>query len=274
MLDRMREIEMNREKKKAILAVSFGTSYSDTRRKTIDKIEQDIRMEYPDIPLYRGWTSGHILKKVRERDGVRFDSVPEAMERMEKEGVQVVVVQPTHVMKGIENERMTEDILKYEDRFDKIVFGNPLLSGHEDRKNTAKAVLTEFDGVHPEEALVLMGHGTSHQANEVYAALGEIFRQRRYNNVFVGTVEGSPLFSDILKLVKKGNYKKVHLAPLMLVAGDHAVNDMSGEDESSWKNQLEAEGFEVECHLKGLGEYPDIRRIFIEHLRDALSVAG
>lgn len=256
--------------KKAILVVSFGTSYAETRKKTIDKVEQEIREAYPDIPVFRAWTSRMILKKLRVRDGIHFDNVDEAMERMAKEQIREVIVQPTHVMNGIENDCMTADIVKYKNRFDKIVFGQPLLTSIEDSMDTVDAVMKGFGEVPEDEALVFMGHGTPHHANAVYAALDYVFKNRDYDNVFVGTVEGYPELPDVMKMVKKGDYRKVHLAPFMLVAGDHAANDMSGDDKGSWKSCFEAEGYEVECHLKGLGEYAGIRRIFLKHLQEAM----
>lgn len=256
--------------KKAVLAVSFGTSYAETREKTIDKIEQEMREAYPQFPVYRAWTSRKILRKLMTRDEIHFDYVCEAMERMAKDGIREVIVQPTHVMNGIENDGMVEDVLKYADRFDKIVFGKPLLTSIQDSIDVVEAVMEEFGKLPEKEALVFMGHGTPHHANAVYAALDYIFKNHDYDHVFVGTVEGYPELLDVMKMVKKGNFRKVHLAPLMLVAGDHAVNDMSGEEKSSWKNCFEAEGYEVECHLKGLGEYSGIRRIFLRHLSEAV----
>lgn len=257
--------------KKAILVVSFGTSYAETRKKTIDRIEREICEAYPDIPVFRAWTSRMILKKLKMRDGIHFDNVDEAMERMEENHIREVIVQPTHVMNGIENDVMIEDVLKYRDRFDKIVFGQPLLTSIQDSMDVAEAVMAEFSNLSRDEALVFMGHGTPHHANAVYAALDDIFKNRHYDNVFVGTVEGYPELLDVMKMVKKGDYRKVHLAPLMLVAGDHAAKDMSGDGKESWKSCFEAEGYDVECHLKGLGEYPGIRKIFLKHLENAVN---
>ena len=129
--------------------------------------------------------------------------------------------------------------------------------------------MKEFGGLVKDEALVLMGHGTPHHANTVYAALDYMFKDQGYNNVFVGTVEGYPKLSNVIKLIKERSFKKIHLAPLMFVAGDHALNDMSGE-EDSWKACFETEGYSVECHLKGLGEYEGIRRIILRHLKTAM----
>lgn len=262
------------KEKRAILVVSFGTSYAETREKTIDRMEQEICEAYPDIPVFRAWTSKIILKKLKERDGICFDNVDEAMERIAEYQIREVIVQPTHVINGIENDRMTADIMKYKNRFDKIVFGQPLLTSIQDSMDTVDAVMEGFGQMPDDEALIFMGHGTPYHANAVYAALDYIFKNRDYDHVFVGAVEGYPELPDVMKMVKKGQYRKVHLAPLMLVAGDHAANDMSGDGGESWKSCFEREGYEVECHLKGLGEYPGIRRIFLKHLENTLNGAG
>ncbi len=267
----MKTIKDKYDEKRAILVVSFGTSYAETRERTIDRIEREICEAYPDIPVFRAWTSKMILKKLKVQDGIHFDNVDEAMERIAEKRIREVIVQPTHVMNGIENDRMTADVMKYKDRFDKIVFGRPLLTSIQDSMDTVDAVMGGFEELPDDEALVFMGHGTPHHANAVYAALDYIFKNRDYDNVFVGTVEGYPELPDVMKMVKKGEYKKIHLAPLMLVAGDHAANDMSGDDGESWKSCFEREGYEVECHLKGLGEYPGIRRIFLKHLENAFN---
>ena len=256
---------------KALLVVSFGTSVNETREKTIDRIEADIKKAFPEYVLYRAWTSGRIIRKLQERDGVRIDTVTEAMERMLADGVTEVVVQPTHVIDGIENDRMKEDVLAFEGRFASIRFGEPLLASEEDSDAVIRAVMEEYKDLASSDALVLMGHGTEHHVNAVYTALDSRFKELGYANVFLGTVEASPSLNTLLVQVRTYKARHVTLAPFMVVAGDHALNDMSGEDSDSWKNRFEAEGFEVSCVLKGLGEYKNIRRLYIKHIRDALS---
>lgn len=258
------------DSKKAILVVSFGTSYAETREKTIYKIEQEICESYPNHPVYRAWTSRMIIKKLKERDGIHIDNVCEAMERMVNDGIREAAVLPTHIMGGIENDRMTADILKYEDQFEKIVIGAPLLSCDQDIVHSAEAVMDEFGKLQPDEALIFMGHGTSHQANEVYVRFEDALKKCGHENVFVGTVEGFPTLDDMIEKMREKNFRKIHLAPLMLVAGDHAVNDMSGDEKQSWKSCFEEEGYKVECHLKGLGEYSGVRKIFLMHLQEAM----
>ena len=162
---------MNAASKKAILIVSFGTSYENTRKRTIDAIERDIADAFPACPAYRAWTSKMIIAKLKKRDGIIIHTVKEAMEQMLLDGITDVIVQPTHVINGIENDQMKEDALSFRDRFSSIVFGNPLLTTEEDNQAVVQAVAGEFQDMDQETALVLMGHGTEHYANSVYAAL-------------------------------------------------------------------------------------------------------
>lgn len=259
--------------KKGLLVVSFGTSVNETREKTIDAIEADLQAAFPDFILYRAWTSGMIIRKLEKRDGVRIDTVSEAVERMIADGVRQVVVQPTHVINGFENDQMIEDVRKFEDRLDRLRFGAPLLTSEEDSGAVIQAVMEEFADLPGEEALVFMGHGTTHYANSVYAALDDKFKDLGYSNVFLGTVEAYPSMETLMKLVRAHGARKVTLAPFMVVAGDHALHDMSGEDEDSWRSRFEAAGFQVNCILKGLGEYKGIRDLYIRHAGDAISSA-
>lgn len=257
------------QEKKAILAVSFGTTHQDTREKTIDVIERDLGERFPEYTVYHAWTSKMILKKLKERDGLVIPTVTEAMEQMAADGVTHLIVQPTHIINGIENDGMKEDVLRFQDRFAAISFGTPLLTTEEDNAKVIRAVMDEFPGLHKNEALVFMGHGTTHYANAVYAALDYTFKDMGYENVFMGTVEAYPSMETILKMVKEYGPEKVILAPFMIVAGDHAKNDMASDNPDSWRRQFEAEGFCVECVIRGLGEYKGIREILLEHVAEA-----
>ena len=209
-----------------------------------------------------------IIKKIWNRDGVKIFNVKEAMEQMKADGITNVLVQPTHVINGIENDLMQEDVKAYADAFESISFGTPLLTTEEDNIRVAKAVAEDLQPG-KENALVLMGHGTSHYANSVYAALDYRFKDMGYDNIFLGTVEAYPSLVSLMKQVHAYHPKKVILAPFMIVAGDHAKNDLSSEEEDSWRSQFEKEGFQVECLLKGLGENETIRQIFIDHIEEA-----
>ena len=261
---------MNPDTKKAILVVSFGTSHEDTRKVTIDAIEHDIGEAYPDCAIYRAWTSKMILAKLKKRDNVHINNVKEAMEQMVKDGITDVIVQPTHVINGIENDLMQEDALSYQEYFKSIRFGAPLLTSESDSDRVISTIADEFSYLEGGEALVLMGHGTTHFSNAIYAALDYAFKDKGHPNIFLATVEAYPSMASLLPMLKAYGPKKITLAPFMIVAGDHAKNDMDGDDPSSWKSQLEAQGYETVSVLKGLGEYEGIRHLFVEHVKDAI----
>lgn len=258
------------QSKKAILVVSFGTSYHETREKNIDAIEQAIARAFPEYKVYRAWTSKMIMKKLLKRDGIKINNVTEAMDQMAADGITDVIVQPTHVINGIENDLMIQDALSRRAHFHSIRFGAPLLTSTLDNETLVSIISNEFSDLKDDEALVLMGHGTTHYANSIYAAMDYTFKDMGHPNIFLGTVEAYPSMETLLKMVKELNPTRIVLSPFMIVAGDHATNDMAGEDPDSWKCQFEKAGFTVDCVLKGLGEYPEIHRLFIKHIQDAI----
>ncbi len=257
--------------KKAILVVSFGTSYNDTRAVTIEAIENDIAAAFPNYDVKRAFTSQMIINKLEKRDGLKIDNVAEAMDRLVSEGYGTVICQPTHVMNGSEYDDMVAEISPYADKFAELKFGAPLLSSAEDYAKLTAALKESMPKLENGEALVFMGHGTTHPANSAYAALAYQFQLEGINNMFVGTVENFPDLDTVMKQVKAYAPKKVYLTPLMVVAGDHANNDMAGDEESSWKTVFKAEGFEVEPILKGLGEYPNVRALYVAHVGEAIN---
>lgn len=254
--------------KKAILVVSFGTSYLDTLEKTIAVIEKEIAQEFPEYTVYRAFTSQMILNKLKKQNGLHFRNVKEAMEQMREDGILSVVVQPTHVINGIEYDAMMQDLSGYEKDFKSIQVGKPLLSSAEDYKRAVHAVMESVE-LEENEALILMGHGTEHHANSAYPTLEYTFHLLGYHQVLVGTVEGFPELGDVLARMEIAGLKKVTLMPFMVVAGDHANNDMAGEDDS-WKQVMKDAGYEVRAVLRGLGENPGIRSMFIQHVREAM----
>lgn len=256
--------------KKAILVVSFGTSYNDTRGATIGATEKAIANAYPDYEIRRAFTSQIIINKLLQRDGLAIDNVTQAMERLVADGVGTLIVQPTHIMNGNEYDDTVAEVAPFVDRFNTLLWGAPLLSATEDYTKLVEIVTAEYAPA-KDTALVLMGHGTHHFANAAYAALDYHFKANGHANVFVGAVEGYPEVETVLEMVKGGDYGKVTMAPLMIVAGDHAVNDMAGDDEDSWKTIFEAAGYKVECVLRGLGEYPEIHQMYVDHIAAALA---
>lgn len=177
---------------------------------------------FPAYSLYRAWTSKMIIKKVNSRDGVHIYTVKEAMEQMLQDGITDVLIQPTHVINGIENDLMKEDALAFQEQFHSISFGDPLLTSEQDNLAVIDAITSEFKDLTKDEVLVLMGHGTTHYANAIYAALDYTFKDKGYQNIFLGTVEAYPTMESLLKMVHAYQPKKVVLAPFMIVAGDHA----------------------------------------------------
>ncbi|MCC8101072.1 MAG: sirohydrochlorin cobaltochelatase [Clostridiales bacterium] len=257
---------------KGILVVSFGTSYEETRKKTIDQIEASMRQEYPTWRVYRAWTSGMIRRKIKMRDGIDIPDVEEALIQMAADGMADVVVQPTHVINGIENDQMLESVRKCGHLFSRISVGKPLLTTQEDNVRIVRVIAQELR-IAEDEALVLMGHGTEHYANSIYAALDYQFKDMGYSNIFMGTVEAYPALDSLMRRVQEQQFREVVLAPFMIVAGDHAENDLAGSDADSWKSRFESAGFEVRCVLKGLGEYAGVREMFLDHVRDAMDAA-
>lgn len=254
-----------------LLVLSFGTSFNDSRRLTIGAIESDLDEAFPDFSVRRGFTANIIIDHVQKRDGILIDDVNAALERAVNNNVKNLVVQPTHLMHGLEYDELTEQVGEYADAFDKVVFGEPLLSSDDDFARVEKAI-TEWTAEYDdgETAICFMGHGTEAESNEVYQKMQDLLTADGYENYFVGTVEAAPTLDDVLAKVQAGNYKRVILEPLMVVAGDHANNDMAGDDEDTWKTTFENAGYEVTCLLRGLGENEAIRQIYIDHAQAAI----
>ena len=258
---------------KEILVVSFGTSYNDSRELTIGGIEGAIAKAFPDYTVARAFTADTIIKILKERDNISVDNVDEALTRAASNGVKTLVVQPTHLMDGFEYTDLQKTLSKYEGKFSKVVLSTPLLTTDEDFSRVADAITAKtkkFDD--GKTAIVFMGHGTEAESNGVYAKMQDVLASKGYANYYVGTVEAKPSVEDLLASVKaKGSYKKVVLLPLMVVAGDHANNDMAGDEDDSWKSVFKAAGFEVECVLEGLGQDSAIQQIYVDHVKKAIS---
>ncbi len=254
-----------------LLVVSFGTSYNDSRRLTIGAIEDAVEKAFPDFAVRRGFTSQIIIDHVKSRDNVAIDNVGEALDRAEKNGVKNLVIQPTHLMNGLEYTDLVNEAAEYSDAFDKVAIGKPLLTTEDDFRAVMKAV-TEATAQYDdgETAICFMGHGTEAESNQVYAKMQDMLTEAGYKNYYVGTVEAAPSLDDILAAVEEGSYKKVVLEPLMIVAGDHANNDMAGDEEGSWKTAFEDAGYEVTCLVNGLGQLEAIQQLFVEHAQAAV----
>ena len=257
---------------KELMVVSFGTSFNDSRRLTVGAIEKALEENISDFSVRRAFTSQIIIDHVKKRDEVTIDNVKEALDRAVDNGVKELVVQPTHLMNGLEYHDLEEEVAGYADSFEKISIGNPLLTTEEDFDKVMKAIVEatkEFDD--GETAICFMGHGTEAESNAIYEKMQKKLTEAGYEHYYVGTVEASPSVEDVLAEVKKGDYKKVVLRPLMIVAGDHANNDMAGDEEDSWKSIFEAEGYEVKCVVEGLGQLEEIQKLFVEHAKEAVA---
>ena len=271
-----------------ILVVSFGTSFNDSRAEDIGGVEKALQAAYPDWSVRRAFTAQIIINHVQARDDEKIDNMDQALERAVDNGVKNLVVQPTHLMHGAEYDELTEAVENYKDKFESVKIAEPLLGEvgadetaiNEDKAAVAEAITAEavktagFDSldVAKEEgtAFVFMGHGTSHTAKISYSQMQTQMEQLGYENVFIGTVEGEPedtACEAVIEKLKNAGYKKVILRPLMVVAGDHANNDMAGDDDDSWKSQFEASGVfdSIDTQIAGLGEIDAIQQLYVAH---------
>ena len=260
--------------KPVILVVSFGTSYNDSRHITIGAIEDAIRETYPDYDVRRAFTAQIIIDKLAERDGIVIDNFEQAMDKLVEEGVQKVVVQPTHLMAGYEYTDVLNSLQQnYADKFDAIVLGDPLLTSDEDYNEVVEAICDATaaydDG---QTAICFMGHGTEADSNDDYTHLQQVLTDAGHTSYFVGTVEATPTFDDVVAAAQAAGFTRAVLRPLMVVAGDHANNDMADtEDPDSFASKFIAAGFEVECVVEGLGQLVAIDDIYVRHVADAIA---
>ncbi|HBH3166896.1 TPA: cobalt-factor II C(20)-methyltransferase [Clostridioides difficile] len=250
--------------KKALLVVSFGTSYHETREKTIDICEDKIKNSLKSHDFFRAYTSNMIINKIKKRDGIEIDNPIQALDKIYEQGYDEVIIQTLHIICGEEFNKLKEQVDGYSSKFKKIVLGRPLLTHIEDYQEAVEAIKHQIPHMESNEAVVFMGHGTLHESHSAYPALEYMLRDNGIN-AYVGTVEGYPEIEHVIRRLKEGNIKTVNLMPFMLVAGDHAINDMAGDEADSWKTILEENGFNVRVHLKGLGENSYIQDKFVRH---------
>ena len=276
-----------------LLVVSFGTSFNASRAADIKGIEDALQAAYPDWSVRRAFTAQIIINHVQARDGEKIDNMQQAMDRAVANGVKNLVVQPTHLMHGAEYDEMMEMIDSYRDKFESVAVAEPLLGEvgadaaviNSDKEAVAKAITAAavkdagFDSLDAaaaeKTAFVFMGHGTSHTAKVSYSQMQTTMQTLGYDNVFIGTVEGEPeetACENVIEAVKAAGYTKVVLRPLMVVAGDHANNDMAGADDDSWLSQFKASGAfeEVDTQIAGLGKISDIQQLYIAHTKAAI----
>ena len=274
-----------------LLVVSFGTSFNDSRVADIKGIEDALQAAYPDWSVRRAFTAQIIINHIQARDGEKIDNMTQALDRAVANGVKNLVVQPTHLMHGAEYDEMCEAIEAYKDQFESVSIAEPMLGEvgsdatviNADKEAVAKAITAAavseagFESLEAAKdagtAFVFMGHGTAHVAKVTYSQMQTQMQNLGYENVFIGTVEGEPeetACEAVIEAVKAAGYTNVVLRPLMVVAGDHANNDMAGSEEDSWKTMFEAAGFTVDCQIHGLGEIADVQALYIAHTQAAI----
>ena len=257
--------------RKALLVISFGTSHKETREATIGAIEKDLMDAFPGRKFYHAYTSRHILKKIYTNEGIEIDDPEEALQRIAAEGITDVLIQPTLMTGGAEYEKLRLEAVKYRDRFETLLFGEPVLAGEEDIYLLAAALEKIFVDIKEEDLLAFMGHGGEALVFNPYVLLDECFRKDGCPNFCVGTAEAEPGFAPVLERVKSRSPKRVILIPLMIAAGAHALKDLTGS-EGSWEYRLRKEGYETKAILKGLGEYPEFRNILVQHAKKAVEL--
>ena len=247
---------------KAILVTSFGTSHKDTREKSLDVIENRVKETYGKEKVERAYTSGIIRRIIEKREGIHIYDQKEGLETLKNKGYNEIITMSLHILGGIEYSKLdssygkvTEPLLKTDEDYVKIVNNE------------------EFNNLEGNDAIVFMGHGTESAADSAYHKLQEEYIKAGKNNIFVATVEGEVTIEDIIEKLKMGDYKKILLKPFMIVAGDHAKNDMASDDEDSWKTMLKNEGYEVTTLLKGMGEYEFVQEMFMDKLKDIYYLA-
>ncbi len=263
---------------KGLLVVSFGTLHQETCDRTIGPIEGDLAKAFPERQFYSAWTSEFIIRKLKETRGIQRDTVEASLARMENDGITDLLVQPTHLIDGYENQRLADVLREHADQFEIIRVGRPILDSAEDAQELSEVIARDIysknvaDGA---TAVILMGHGSTtggRDANAAYTSLQERLIGLGLPEIVVGTVEGNPTLDDAVKILKEhcgDKIRKAILTPLMIVAGNHAVKDMDGDQEDSWKNILAGEGYEVTSLIKGLGEYWGVRNMMILHAVNA-----
>lgn len=256
--------------KQGILIVSFGTTFRETREKNIDQITETVRVLYPDALVKEAFSSRIVRKILEERDGIRVPDTKMALEEMKREGVTDVTVLPTHIIDGIENNRMKQMVRESRKLFARIKIAGALLEKEEDYERMARVYWNCIEQEAGEDPVILMGHGSAHQADESYQKMELALRSYSGKKIYIATVEGAITIEDVIarmnpEVAQKG---RILLTPFMLVAGDHANHDMAGEQDS-FASRLREEGYQPQCLLKGLGEYEGIREIYISHLQEA-----
>ena len=254
-----------------LLIISVGTSAPEIRRLTIGAIEATMEKAFPEYAVRRGFTNQTIIGRIKHREGISIDNAGEALARAAANGVRNLVIQPTHMMDGVEYRKVVTEAAKYQNSFSSLSIGAPLLTSDEDFRSVADALVSSTAAYNDgETAICFMGHGTEAASNEVYARMQKLLWDSGWAHYFIGTMEAAPTGEDVLAMVKSGNYSRVLLQPMMIVAGGHVNHHMAGEEAGSWKQIFQNAGYEVVCQVRGLGELEAIQNLLINHARAAM----
>lgn len=256
-----------------ILAVSFGTTYKEARELSLGAIEKEFYSMFPCFAVYNAYTSSIVKKRIQEKEGIFIPDVLQALQKMYEDGIENVYIQPTHIIPGEEYNKIFDMANQYKGKFNIIKVSAPLLSSYNDFEAVADilACYYGFSSTGGGKAVVLMGHGSGHDANKCYGQFQDVLTRKGFADVFVSTVEGTPAFDDLLNELYKYTYKDITLIPFMVTAGDHAHNDMAGSSKDSWKNRLESLGYNIAIVTRGIGEIKEIRDIYSAHLRQIIN---
>ena len=257
--------------KKAILVISFGTSHLDTIEKTIDKVEGKIAETFKEYDVFRAFTSHMIIRALDKKYGIKINKPEEVLDNLYREGYKEIVIQPLHIISGEEFDYIKNVVRIYKQNFEILRLSRPLLYFENEEEKDYTSFINALDTFLPKsEGYVLVGHGTLHPSFATYGCLQNILSENDKENFLIGTIEGYPSVDNVIKRLRRLNIKDITLVPFLLVAGDHAKNDIAGDDEDSWKSILKANGFNVNVFLHGLGEFEAIWDMYINHLRETI----
>ncbi len=259
--------------KNGILAASFGTTYKEARELSLGAIEKEFSGRFPGFAVYKAYTSSIVKKRIQEKEGIFIPDVLQTFQKMYEDNIENVYIQPTHIIPGEEYNKIFDMANQYKDVFNIIKVSAPLLNSYNDFEAVADILgcYYKFGSTGGERAVVLMGHGSGHDANKCYSQFQDVLIQKGFLDVFVSTVEGTPVFDDLLEELYKHTYKEITLIPFMVTAGDHAHNDMAGSSKDSWKSRLESLGYNTNIITRGIGEIKEIRDIYSAHLEHTIN---
>lgn len=257
----------------ALLVVSFGTTHPDTREKNIVAVENTLQQAFPKRKFFHAYTSNVVRARIKQKEKIEIPGVEEALQEIAAQGIKDLLVQPTHLIQGHEFEDVQAGLTLAKEHFDKVKLGLPLLADAADLEQVVAAIASHaLQNLDEHQALLLMGHGSSHRMDATYQQLEASFHRAGHAQVFVRTVEGEHGLGSVLPLLQEKKIQHVCLLPLMLVAGEHAQNDLAGDSPDSWKHILSQHGITIDIRLQGLGELPEIRQMYVEHARQAKEI--